>query len=92
MTKEAKEKETKKVKNKVDTAKMKEKKAKKDKKVKKVKKESYFEGVRNEIAKVKWPTKKEVFKYTVATIIFVLILVGFFVLLDLLMSVIKGGI
>ncbi len=57
----------------------------------KVKKENYFEGVRSELAKVKWPTKKEVLKYTIATIVFSAILVGFFVLLDLLMSAIKGG-
>ena len=72
--------------------------AKKDVKVKKtkknekkVKKESYFAGIRSELAKVKWPSKKEVIKYTIATIVFSLILVGFFVLLNLLMSFIKGG-
>ena len=64
---------------------------KNEKKEKKVKKESYFEGIRSELAKVKWPSKKEVIKYTIATILFSVILVGFFILLDLLMSVIKGG-
>ena len=64
---------------------------KNEKKEKKVKKENYFEGVRSELAKVKWPSRKEVIKYTIATIAFSVILVGFFILLDLLMSVIKGG-
>ena len=74
-------------------AKKEEKKLKKVKKNKKekVKKESFFQGVRSELGKVKWPSRKEVLKYTIATIIFVVILVVFFMLLDLLMSVIKGG-
>lgn len=66
---------------------------KKEKKNKKVKapKENYFVAVRNELGKVKWPTKKEVFKYTVATIIFIVVLVVFFILLSMLMSFIKGA-
>ena len=51
-----------------------------------VKKEGYFKGVSKELAKVKWPERKEVFKYTVSTIIFVLIVVGFFILLTMGMS------
>lgn len=84
---ETKASEEKKVKNVKATKKTK----KKDKKGK-VKKESYIQGVNEELKKVKWPSKKEVIKYTIATIVFVVILVVFFVLLDLLMSVIKGGI
>ena len=56
------------------------------KKQTKIKKEGYFKGVSKELAKVKWPERKEVFKYTVSTIIFVLIIVGFFVLLTMGMS------
>ena len=59
-------------------------------KEKKVKKESFFVGVRSELSKVKWPTKKDVLKYTIATLVFIIVLVIFFVLLSLLMSVIKG--
>ncbi len=82
--KEVKEKENKKVK---------QEKNNKTKKVKKTKtpKENYFVGVKNELSKVKWPSKKEVFKYTIATIVFVAILVGFFLLLNMAMSVIKGA-
>ncbi len=76
-------KEVKKVKN------SKPKKAKKENK--KVKQENYFVGVKNELSKVKWPTKKEVFKYTVATIIFIIILVLFFILMSLIISFIKGA-
>lgn len=56
------------------------------KKQTKVKKDSYLKGVSKELSKVKWPEGKEVFKYTVSTIIFVLIVVGFFVLLTMGMS------
>jgi len=54
-------------------------------------KENYFVGVRSELSKVKWPSKKEVFKYTMATIVFVLVLVGFFILMSIIMSGIKGA-
>ena len=50
------------------------------------KKEGYLKGVSKELAKVKWPEKKEIFKYTVSTIIFILVVVGFFVLLTMGMS------
>lgn len=64
-----------------------------EKKVKKTKvqKENYFASITSELKKVKWPSKKEVLKYTFATIMFVLVLVGFFILMSLLMSVIKGA-
>ena len=57
----------------------------------KVKKESFFIGVKAELAKVKWPTKQEVLKYTIATLVFIIVLVVFFVLLSLVMSAVKGG-
>ena len=56
------------------------------KKQEKIKKEGYLKGVSKELSKVKWPERKEVFKYTVSTIIFILIVVGFFVLLTMGMS------
>lgn len=56
------------------------------KKQEKVKKEGYFKGVSKELSKVKWPEGKEVLKYTVSTVIFVLVVVGFFVLLTMGMS------
>ena len=57
----------------------------------KVKKESYFVSLKNELSKVKWPSKQEIFKYTVSTVVFVAALVLFFILLSVLMSVIKGA-
>ena len=64
-------------------------KQKKDTK-KKVKKEKYFKQVSKELKLVKWPTIKEVMKYTIATILFCLILSGLFMLLNLLLSIVKG--
>lgn len=57
---------------------------------KKVKSESYFKGVKKEMALVKWPTWKEVIKNTIATIVLCVIVCGFFILLNLLLSFIKG--
>lgn len=56
------------------------------KKQTKIKKDGYLKGVSKELSKVKWPDKKEVFKYTVSTIIFILVVVGFFILLTMGMS------
>ena len=57
---------------------------------KKVKKENYIKQVSKELKLVKWPTIKEVMKYTIATILFCLILSGLFMLLNLLLSIVKG--
>lgn len=65
------------------------KKAKTEKK-QKIKKESYFKQVRKEMKKVVFPTKKEIVKYTFATILIVALLVGFFELLNLGLSLVKG--
>ncbi len=62
----------------------------KEKTKKKVKKDGYFKEVGKEMKKVKWPDKKDVVKYTVATVIFVLVVVGFFILLNMGMSWLKG--
>ncbi len=63
---------------------------KKEKKTK-VKKESYIAGVKSEISKVKWPSKQEVLKYTIATIVFMVVLAVFFELLTLIMAMLGGA-
>lgn len=55
-------------------------------------KESYLKGVKKEMKLVKWPTFKEVIKYTIATVIMCLVVCGFFLLLNLLLSLVKGWI
>ena len=69
---------------------VKEKKSKKEKKEKKTKEPGYFKQVRREMKQVVFPNKKEVFKYTVATIVIVLLMIGFFELVSFVLSVIKG--
>lgn len=83
MAKEAQTKEKKKVekvkktnKNKVDK--------------KKVQKEGFFKGIKKELKMVKWPSFKEILKYTIATIIFCVILVAFFEILNIIMAYVKG--
>lgn len=69
--------------------KAKTKKPKEKKGSKKLPKQSYFKKVKKELKLVKWPTIKEVIKYTIATIIFCVVISVFFQLLVLLMSYIK---
>ena len=71
---------------------MAKKEKKKVKKEKKNKKPNYFKEVKAEMKKVTFPTGKEVFKYTVATILIVALLVVFFLLLSALLSWVKGAI
>ena len=58
---------------------------------KKSNKESYLSGVKSELKKVSWPKFKDILKYTFATIILCLILAGFFSILNLILSLIKGA-
>lgn len=64
--------------------------AKKTKSKNNATKESYLKSVAKEMKLVKWPTWKEVLKNTIATIVLVVIIVGFFLLLNLLLAVVKG--
>lgn len=85
MAKEAKE--TKKVTKVTKDAK---KKNIKTKKVSTGPKESYIKKVNKELKLVKWPTAKDVLKYTISTIVFCIILCCLFMLLNLILSVVKG--
>ena len=80
------EKNTKKV-----TTKDEKKVSKKDKNTKKikkekVKKESFFKGVEKEMGKVRWPLKKEMIKYSIATLSFIIFFGIFFTLGDLIIA------
>jgi len=63
---------------------------KKVEKTEKVKEAGFLKQTGEEMKKVSWPSKKDVFKYTIATLLFCLIVVGFFQLLQLLLSFVKG--
>ena len=53
-------------------------------------KEHFVAGIKKEIKLVKWPTLKEIIKYTFATVFLCIILVVFFELLNVLMALVKG--
>ena len=56
--------------------------------MKKIKK--FFSEVKKELDKVKWPGKKDMVKYSVATICFVIFFAGFFYLIDFAVALIKS--
>lgn len=55
------------------------------------KQESFIKGVKKEIKLLKWPSKKEVLKYTISTLVFCVIVALFFVLLTYLLSLVVGA-
>ena len=65
------------------------KKTKKDKKKVVKTKKKLFSGVRSEMAKVKWPSKKDMVKYSIATIFFIVFFGLFFYCIDLLLALLK---
>ena len=69
--------------------KKKDNKKKVEKKPTKVKKAGFFKEVKNEMAKVKWPSKKDMIKYSIATIVFVIFFALFFYGIDLLLALLK---
>ncbi len=86
--------EEKKVESKEEKKEDKEKEKKKDNKKsdedKKEKKEGYFTLVNRELKKVVWPKGGEIIKYSLAVILFCVVLCLFFVGIDLIASFVKG--
>lgn len=50
---------------------------------------NFFSEVKKELTKVKWPNKKDMVKYSAATIVFVIFFAGFFYAIELLMALVK---
>ena len=69
--------------------KIKKEKVKKDKKPKAKKEEKFLNSLKKELQQVKWPTAKEMVKYTITTIIFCIILIAFFSFLTFIVASIK---
>ncbi len=67
----------------------KEKNVKKDSK-KKEKKENLFKQIQKEMKKVHFPSRKDMVKYSIATIVFVIFFAGYFYLIELVMAFIKS--
>ena len=49
----------------------------------------FFHEVKKEISKVKWPSRKDMVKYSIATIVFVVFFALFFYAIDLLLALLK---
>ena len=52
----------------------------------------FFKEVKSEVSKVKWPSKKDMIKYSIATIVFVVFFALFFYLIDLIIALLKAGV
>ena len=82
------EKVTKEVEKKEKKKDKKDNKKKEDKKTE-VKKESWWHGVKSEFKKVRWPSKKEMIKYSIATICFIIFFAVFFWIIEMIAYLIK---
>ena len=51
---------------------------------------SYFKGVKKEIGRIRWTSGKELLKYSIATIMFVLFFGVYFYLIDLAVAFIRS--
>ena len=63
-----------------------------EKKVKKTKKSGFFNNVINELKKVKWPDKKYMIKYSVATFGTIILTCAYFSLVTAVFAIVKKGI
>lgn len=50
---------------------------------------TFFAGVKKEIGRVKWPTKKDMFKYSIAVLFCAIALALFFVFSDLIIAAVR---
>ncbi len=51
----------------------------------------YFKGVKKEIGRIRWTTGKELVKYSLTTISFMIVLGVYFYVIDLLISLIRSA-
>ena len=61
-----------------------------EKQRKKSNKEGFISSIKAEMKKVKWPSFKEMLKYTIATIALVVVVALLFELLNVIISLVKG--
>ena len=50
----------------------------------------FCSGVKSEFKKVHWPTKADMVKYSIATIVFILFFSGFFYLIDVIFAFVRS--
>lgn len=51
---------------------------------------NFFKDVKKEVSKVKWPTKKDMFKYSLTVILFIVFFALFFSAIDVVIALIKS--
>ena len=51
----------------------------------------YFKGVKKELSIIKWTSKKDLVKYSVSTILFIMFFGVFFYAIDLLVAVLRSS-
>lgn len=51
----------------------------------------YFKGVKKEISRIKWTNKKDLVKYSVSTVTFMVFFGVFFYLVDLLVAILRSS-
>lgn len=51
---------------------------------------NFFKDVKKEVSKVKWPTKKDMFKYSLIVILFIVFFALFFSAIDVVVALIKS--
>lgn len=51
----------------------------------------YFKGVKKEISRIRWTTGKELLKYSLTTVAFMLVLGVYFYAIDLLVSLLRSA-
>ena len=50
---------------------------------------NFFSNVKKEVSKVKWPTRKNMVKYTLITVVFIVFFAVFFLVLDFIIAYLK---
>lgn len=89
ISKEKKNEKVKKVEKKGELVKKDNKKEKTEKNAK-IKKEPFFKNVIKELKKVKWPDKKYMVKYSIATFVTIILSSVYFYVIFVLFSLVKG--
>ena len=51
----------------------------------------YFKGVKKEVSRIKWTSKKDLLNYATSTIAFMIFFGVFFYLIDLLVAVLRSS-
>ena len=50
----------------------------------------YFKGVKKEVSRIKWTSKKDLLKYSTATVVFMVFFSLFFYAIDMLVALLRS--